>query len=128
MEIWISRLGILTRRVAYVANRELMVADQVTVIIFYSFVQTTAFFWLAPTYGTATANVQPKPEHTDHNTTSYSWRGCVQDYCPTWCNYLDSDHGLVCTKLVLCLGSHQTSQSQRIDTSKLAATSVVTKC
>ncbi|CAH8656790.1 unnamed protein product [Schistosoma margrebowiei] len=63
----------------------------------------------------------------DHIAISYRWRGCVQDCLPFWSTYLDSDHVLVCANLALLFSGQRSDPHQRIDVSKLVATSVASK-
>ncbi|KAH9591881.1 UBX domain-containing protein 4 [Schistosoma haematobium] len=63
----------------------------------------------------------------DHIAISYRWRGCVQDCRSFWSTYLDSDHALVCANLTLLFSGRRSDRHQRIDVSKLVATSVASK-
>ncbi|CAH8481415.1 unnamed protein product [Schistosoma haematobium] len=63
----------------------------------------------------------------DHIAISYRWRGCVQDCRSFWSTYLDSDHALVCVNLTLLFSGQRSDRYQRIDISKLVATSVASK-
>ncbi|CAH8585359.1 unnamed protein product [Schistosoma haematobium] len=63
----------------------------------------------------------------DHIAISYRWRGCVQDCRSFWSTYLDSDHALVCANLTLLFSGQRSDRHQRIDISKLVATSAASK-
>ncbi|CAH8549785.1 unnamed protein product [Schistosoma margrebowiei] len=63
----------------------------------------------------------------DHIAISYRWRGCVNDCRSFWSTYLDSDHALVCVNLALLFSGQRSDRHQRIDISKLVATSVASK-
>ncbi|CAH8665748.1 unnamed protein product [Schistosoma haematobium] len=63
----------------------------------------------------------------DHIAISYRWRGCVQDCRSFWSTYLDSDHALVCANLALLFSGQRSDHHQKIDVSKLVATSVASK-
>ena len=63
----------------------------------------------------------------DHIAISYRWRGCVQDCRSFWSTYLESDHALVCANLTLLFSGRRIDHHQRIDVSKLVATSVASK-
>ncbi|KAH9590416.1 hypothetical protein MS3_00003110 [Schistosoma haematobium] len=63
----------------------------------------------------------------DHIAISYRWRGCVQDCRSFWSTYPDSDHVLVSANLTLLFSGRRSDRHQRIDVSKLVATSVASK-
>ncbi|CAH8517778.1 unnamed protein product [Schistosoma margrebowiei] len=63
----------------------------------------------------------------DHIAISYRWRGCVKDCRSFWSTYLDSDHAVVCANLGLLFSGQRSDHHQRIDVSKLVATSVASK-
>ncbi|KAH9590336.1 hypothetical protein MS3_00003064 [Schistosoma haematobium] len=63
----------------------------------------------------------------DHIAISYHWRGCVRDCRSFWSTCLDSGYALVCANLTLLSSGQRSDRHQRIDVSKLVATSVARK-